>query len=241
MAYNQHPTLYKIPLPQTRLPNSEAVTFDDKNSSNSEIKRAKTVIFDAADGRIQDPTNWNPLASKRRMDHGFHQSVIEPLFILNYETGQIESWLGESMTANDALDEWTLTLREDIKWHDGENFDADDVLFTINMLQKHAPDLNGSTNIETWIKQTEKVDELTVKFTLTQANARFQLDVLTVKVWGYYHLYRNMFGPIKTRYLLKITTMTKVGRYLQGHINWIMPMKMKLFTFGMMVATTFTG
>ena len=28
---------------------------------------------------------------------------MEPLFILNYETGEIEPWLGESFTANDTL------------------------------------------------------------------------------------------------------------------------------------------
>ena len=32
---------------------------------------------------------------------------MEPLFILNYES-EIEPWLGESFTANDTLDVWTL-------------------------------------------------------------------------------------------------------------------------------------
>jgi peptide/nickel transport system substrate-binding protein len=111
--------------------------------------------------------------------------MIEPLFILNYESGVIEPWLGERMTANADQDVWTLTLREGITWSDGVAFTADDVLFTVNLLLAH-PDLEldffaGLTN---WVERVEKVDDLTVRFHLTEANPRFQLDYFSVKVWG---------------------------------------------------------
>ena len=69
---------------------------------------------------------------------------MEPLFILNYETGEIEPWLGESLTANDTLDVWTLKLRDGVKWSDGEAFNADDVVFSIQLLIDNAPNLNDS-------------------------------------------------------------------------------------------------
>jgi ABC-type transport system substrate-binding protein len=41
---------------------------------------------------------------------------------------------GESFTSNETLDVWTLKLRDGVTWQDGEAFNADDVVFTMNML-----------------------------------------------------------------------------------------------------------
>ena len=100
----------------------------------TDVGRRKTVFFDLDGGPVTDPGLWNPFMPGRRLVHGFIQALMEPLFILNYETGEIEPWLAQSMTTNGAFDVWTLTLRDGIKWSDGENFNADDVVFTINML-----------------------------------------------------------------------------------------------------------
>jgi peptide/nickel transport system substrate-binding protein len=149
-----------------------------------EADRRTTVIFDIDGGRVADPELWNPLVPGARRDHGFHQALIEPLFILNYETGEIEPWLGESFTANETQDVWTLKLREGIKWSDGEDFNADDVVFSINMYLDNAPELIDSEALKQWITSVEKVDDLTVQFNLTKPNPRFQLDYWSVRIWG---------------------------------------------------------
>src|SRR5215211_9470368 len=104
----------------------------------TQATREETVILDIDGGRVANPENWNPYVPTGRRDHGFHQVVMEPLFILNYETGEIEPWLGESMTTNDTLDVWTLKLRDGVKWSDGEAFNADDVVFSIQLLIDNA-------------------------------------------------------------------------------------------------------
>jgi peptide/nickel transport system substrate-binding protein len=149
-----------------------------------EIARNRTVIFDIDGGRVADPELWNQFVPGSRRDHGYHQAMAEPLFILNYETGEIEPWLGESMTANDTLDVWTLALRDGVKWSDGEAFNADDVVFTVNMLLDNAPELNDSAALAQWIESVEKIDDLTVQFNLTNPNPRFQLDYWSVRIWG---------------------------------------------------------
>jgi peptide/nickel transport system substrate-binding protein len=147
--------------------------------------REKTVIFDIDGGRVPDPEAWNErIPASSRRDHGFHQAVIEPLFILNYNTGKIEPWLGESMTSNDKLDTWTLKLRDGVKWSDGEAFNADDVVFTIQMLIDHSPDLNDAAAMKQWVSTVTKKDDLTVEFKLTNPNPRFQLDYFSVRIWG---------------------------------------------------------
>jgi len=152
--------------------------------SPEEIPREETLIFDIDGGRVVDPELWNPYVPGWRGDNGFHQALMEPLFILNYQTGEIMPWLGESMTHNETMDEWTLKLRDGVKWSDGVPFTADDVVFTIQMLLDNAPELNWSAAIDTWVDRVEKIDDLTVKFYLKKPNPRFQLDHFSVKIWG---------------------------------------------------------
>jgi peptide/nickel transport system substrate-binding protein len=152
--------------------------------SPEEVERRKTVIFDIDGGRVQDPELWSHYVIGMRNDHGAHQALIEPLFILNYQTGQIEPWLGISMTPNETMDVWTLVLRDGVKWCDGEDMDADDVVFTINMLIDNAPELRWSAQIARWVESVEKVNKTTVRFYLTSPNPRFQLDNFSVRIWG---------------------------------------------------------
>ncbi|KAA3659315.1 MAG: hypothetical protein DWQ04_22730, partial [Chloroflexi bacterium] len=153
----------------------------------AEALRRKTVIFDIGGGRVPNPESWNPYIPGAREDMGFHQAVMEPLFILNYESGEIMPWLAESSSQNEAADVWTITLREGIEWSDGEPMTADDVVFTMNMLLEY-PELDMAGEINTWVESVEKVDELTTQFTLTGTNPRFILDHFAVKIYGRHNI-----------------------------------------------------
>ncbi len=149
-----------------------------------DVAREDTVIFDL-DRTIPDPTNFNWFLPDAVRQHGAHQAMWEPLFILNYETADIEPWLGLSLIANDALDSWTLTLREGVRWSDGEVFDADDVVFTIEMLLSLE---NATVNEVATLRQTVAsvswVDDYTVQFVLKSPNPRFLLDNFAVRNFG---------------------------------------------------------
>jgi peptide/nickel transport system substrate-binding protein len=147
-------------------------------------ERAQTAIFDIDGGRVEAPDNWNPLLPQARRDHGLHQAMAEPLFMLNYESGEIEPWLGEEMTSNESLDVWTLKLREGVTWSDGEDFNADDVIFTVDTMVKGGAEVGDITGLIAFIDSVEKVDDLTVQFNLNKPNPRFQLDNFAVRIWG---------------------------------------------------------
>ena len=147
-------------------------------------ERAQTAIFDIDGGRVEAPDNWNPLLPQARRDHGLHQAMAEPLFVLNYETGEIEPWLGTEMTSNESLDVWTLKLREGVKWSDGEDFNADDVVFTVDTMVKGGAEIGDITGLVAFVDSVEKVDDLTVQFNLNKPNPRFQLDNFAVRIWG---------------------------------------------------------
>ncbi len=144
--------------------------------------RARTVVFDFHGGRVQSPDLWNPFVPGFTNNAGFHQAMAEPLFILDYESGKTEPWLGLSFEPNATSTVWTLKLRDGIKWSDGQAYDADDVVFTIDLLRTGSAELNNAASIQEWVKTVEKVDPLTVRFTLNKPNPRFQLDYFSVKI-----------------------------------------------------------
>ena len=148
------------------------------------IPREDTVIFDAY-GKMANPRNFNWMVPGTSRSQGMHQAVWEPLFILNYETNQIEPFLGESFTSNSNMDIWTLKIRGDVTWADGEVFDADDIVFTINtLLQDKTKTLAEAANMQQWIADIKRIDHLTIQFDLKSPNPRFQLDYFSVQVWG---------------------------------------------------------
>src|SRR4051812_10651689 len=129
--------------------------------AQSDVAREDTVIFDIDSSDVPNPTNFNDLVPGTNKNQGAHQAMWEPLFILNYETGEIQPWLAESFTANSTEDVWTLKLRDGVTWSDGVPFTADDVDFTINMLlNDKTQTLSSAGDMQHWVKSIKKVDNL---------------------------------------------------------------------------------
>ena len=159
--------------------------FSICSHAKDKVRREDTVIFDIDSGAIANPFNFNPMVPGTLRGQGMHQAVWEPLFILNYESNEIDPWLGERFTSNEALDVWTLKVRSGVTWADGEPFGADDVVFTINtLLNDETQSLIDAANMQQWVESVEKVDDLTTQFNLKAPNPRFQLDYFSVRVGG---------------------------------------------------------
>jgi peptide/nickel transport system substrate-binding protein len=148
--------------------------------------RKKTVIFDIDGGKVLNPDSFNPFIPQRRMDHGWHQAVLEPMFILNYETGKYDPWVAESMSSDDKLTTWTLKLKKGVMWSDGQPYTAQDVVFTLNeiYLKKGNETLDRAVELQSWVESVTKTDDQTVVFKLLKPNPRFQLDYFAVRIWG---------------------------------------------------------
>ncbi|MBB5514162.1 peptide/nickel transport system substrate-binding protein [Rubricella aquisinus] len=149
-----------------------------------DVAREDTVIFDL-DRTIKDPGNFNWFTSGTKRQHGAHQAMWEPLFILNYETGNLDPWLGTAFEPNGDFTEWTLSIREGVEWSDGEAFNADDVVFTVNMaLGNEELSQREAATIRGQVAMVEKIDDLTVKFTLQNPNPRFHVENFGVRIFG---------------------------------------------------------
>ncbi len=140
--------------------------------------RGKTVIFDIDEEAPADPNNYNPYSGAARQHHGPLQSMMEPLFISNLATGELMPWLAEGAEANEDYSVWTMTLREGAMWSDGEVLDADDFLFTVNLIMDNA-EMGARVDFSS-VEAVEKVDDRSVQFTLAEGNQRFILDNFVV-------------------------------------------------------------
>ncbi|WP_424969830.1 ABC transporter substrate-binding protein [Dinoroseobacter sp. S76] len=149
-----------------------------------DVAREDTVIFDL-DRTIKDPENFNWFTPGTKRMHGAHQAMWEPLFILNYGTGELDPWLASGFEGNDSNDVFTISLREGVEWSDGEAFNADDVVFTVSMaLENSEISSREAATIRAQVASVEKVDDLTVRFTLNAPNPRFLVENFGVRIFG---------------------------------------------------------
>src|SRR5499427_7069706 len=138
----------------------------------------KDILVIPTNVNVPAPDIWNPYIPGTFILQGMNQNLMEPLFMLNYETGAIEGWLASGYTANDAQTEFTVTLKPGTEWSDGSPLTSADVVFTINMLKTHAPLLNFSIPIKTEVASVDAVDDRTIKFTLNAPDPFFVLSNL---------------------------------------------------------------
>jgi peptide/nickel transport system substrate-binding protein len=128
------------------------------------------------------PRHLNPLLSGyNEVDRDMCALVFSGLTRMN-EHGEVEPDLARRWEITlDGLS-YTFYLRSDAYWHDGTPLTADDVVFTIKLLQD--PDFPGPPDLGSTLWRTvtvEKVDRRTVRFTLPESYAPF-LDYTTVGI-----------------------------------------------------------
>lgn len=76
---------------------------------------------------LVDPTNKSSGGSQSGI---IYHMMFDTLYYLDIENNYVPM-LATEYTANDTGDVWTLKLREGVKFHNGEPFVADDVIFTV--------------------------------------------------------------------------------------------------------------
>jgi len=146
-------------------------------ANQSQVARKDQLIV-PTDVNVPAPDIWNPYIPGTFILQGMNQNLMEPLFMLNYETGNIDGWLAESYSNSPDQTQWTVKLRPGTEWSDGSPLTSDDVVFTINMLLQYAPQLNWSGAMKQWVSSVQAIDDRTIQFNLTGANPRFVMENL---------------------------------------------------------------
>ncbi|RWR08274.1 ABC transporter substrate-binding protein [Paenirhodobacter populi] len=131
----------------------------------------------------QPPTTLVPMYSS-----GYNESnIFGPVYnsLMEYdswETKKAVPALAESVTASEDGLVWTIKLREGVKWHSGEEFTADDVIYTWDTILDPAyASVQNSPLVSTFGSKEayEKVSPYEIKVTLPKYSILFEGLVLT--------------------------------------------------------------
>lgn len=100
-----------------------------------------------SDGKIQfhlgetinpeQVSNFNPFLVNGNWQ-GLFEYIYEPLFYFNPVQGELMPVLAEELgTWSEDQKTYTVELLDDVVWHDGQEFSAEDVLYTFHALKEH--------------------------------------------------------------------------------------------------------
>lgn len=121
---------------------------------------------EAVKGPIQ---TLNPLFATTPAELSASHLLFSALYAVD-ETGHLKGDVATVMT-NEADKIFTVKLRQDVRWHDGDQLTADDIVYTVGLMKNAAV---HSVMVASWQNVTvQKIDTYTVKFTLPAAYAAF--------------------------------------------------------------------
>ena len=139
------------------------------------------------EGVAGNPDTVNPILSQsNQVDQDLVALIFTGLTRAN-EKGEIVPDLADRWDVSSNGTTYTFYLRQDVLWHDGAPFSADDVIYTISAMQD--PDFSGwSFLADMWrTVEVEEVDAYTVRFTLREPFAPF-LDYTTIGILPFHIL-----------------------------------------------------
>ena len=129
-----------------------------------------------SEGLIGSPKFINPLyADVSDVDSDIASLIYSSLFKRGKQAELVND-LTENYLVSPDNKSYTIKLSSGVKWHNGSQLKAEDVLFTFNAIkdsQYKSPLRNSFSGVE-----LEKIDDTTIKFTLSEPYAAF-LDLLT--------------------------------------------------------------
>ena len=121
--------------------------------------------------------------------------VYDTLFLDPYTEEPIP-WLATEASASSDAKTWTVTLRDDVTWHDGEEFTAEDVAFTYDYY-KEGPSNRYSHHASEVpvVESVEALDASTVEFTCADPCPTLDLITLADLPILPKHIWENVDDP----------------------------------------------
>ncbi|MDD2766142.1 MAG: ABC transporter substrate-binding protein [Candidatus Moranbacteria bacterium] len=140
------------------------------------------------EGIVAQPRYINPILSQTSdADADLVELIYSGLFSYDAD-GNLINRLAEDYSVSSDGKVYTIHIRQGVKWHDGEELTADDVVYTIRSIQNPAYKSPLRSN---WLSvETDAPEKYTVTFTLQKSYSRF-LNNLTVGILPK-HIWKNI-------------------------------------------------
>ena len=126
------------------------------------------------EGIVGQATNFNPIYATTDADKAVARLVFANLFAYD-ANNQLQPVLAKSLTIDEQAQQYTLTLKENLRWHDGQPLTAADVVFTIKTIknpQARSPLRNNWQGVN-----VDRIDDLTLTFTLSASFSPFTANL----------------------------------------------------------------
>ncbi len=140
--------------------------FFSSSFASLTAKSVKPIFREAVVG---NPETFNPLFSRLETEKEINSLVFRGLTKVS-STGALEPDLAESIEIKNNT-EYIFKLKKDISWHDGKSFTADDIVYTISLVQNPLYESTVAANFRDVV--VEKIDDSTVSFKLKEPFAPF--------------------------------------------------------------------
>ncbi len=143
----------------------------DAQGTASGAENTNTIVYGS-----NDYTRINPAMD----EHGEINVLIFDGLTDHDGDNQVIPRLAKSWEYDEATCTYTFHLEEGVKWHDGEEFTAEDVKFTIEAIMDPENESENAPNYED-VKNINVIDDYTIAFELDAPNVAF-LDYMTMAI-----------------------------------------------------------
>ncbi|MDO4338212.1 MAG: ABC transporter substrate-binding protein [Eubacteriales bacterium] len=170
---------------------SQAITVSADASDNSVIVTMPTTS--------EPESGFDPAYGWGAGEH-VHEPLIQSTLVRTTKDLGIENDLATEYGCSEDGLTWTVKIRDDVKFTDGEPLTAEDVAFTYNLCRD-----NSSVNDFTMLKEAVAVDDTTVEFHMNEAYSIWPYTMAIVGIVPE-HAYDENYGqnPIGSgRYIMK--------------------------------------
>lgn len=209
----------------------ESKAESSSNASSGEMTdvgtpRNETLIVEVQ-STSQTPGQTNTLMQGTSTGFGIHQLVKAQLWEMNTITGeQFCDLAADFPESNEDFTEHIFHIKEGIKWSDGEDFTAEDVAYTINMV-KDNPGFSASAYWDQTFASAEAVDDTTVKLVTKEPFPRIALK-FGVTIYGNdlrpvpEHIYSQQEDPSTFQDINPVTCTPYTIKDFDDLGNWIL-------------------
>mgnify|MGYP006287772059 CR=1 FL=1 len=127
-------------------------------------------------GVVLEPPHLDPTAgAAAAIDEVVYANIFEGLTRIN-QNGEVKPALAESWEVSEDKKVYTFHLQEDVIFHDGSPFDADDVVFSLDRARGENS-VNAQKALFKPIESVKKIDAHTVEVALTQPTGSFLFNM----------------------------------------------------------------